>query len=121
MAQNQHLPIYTSVYIFVREIYRIKFKLPRTLRYDLGQAWVESGLKILKWVVLANRSSSKERYLLRLLLETEVQWTYLRLLLDFRGLSAGEFKVVSERLSEIEKQAQAWLRWQKNVKNTRKK
>ena len=115
MTQVKHLPIYASAYIFVREIYRIKIKLPRAIKYDLGQECFGSALKILKCIVLANRSQDKGRHISRLLLETEVHWTFLRLLFDLRGLTSGEFKVLSERLSEIEKQAQAWLRWQQTV------
>ena len=38
----------------------------------------------------------------------------LRLLFDLRGITEGEFKVLSEQLSSIEKQTQAWLKWQQN-------
>ena len=56
MTQVKHLPIYASAYIFVREIYRIKIKLPRAIKYDLGQECFGSALKILKCIVLANQA-----------------------------------------------------------------
>ena len=89
-------------------------KLPKLLRYDLGQEAFESSFKILKCIVLANKAQEKGRHLSRLLLETEVQWVALRLLYDLKGITEGEFKVLSERLSEIEKQSQAWLKWQQD-------
>lgn len=112
MARAQHLPLYLSAYQFSKAIYRIKLKLPKVLKHDLGQEAFSSALKILKCIVLANRAQDKSRHLSRLLLESEVQWVLLRLLFDLKGITEGEFKVLSERLSEIEKQAQAWLQWQ---------
>jgi hypothetical protein len=111
MAQAQHLPLYNSAYVFVREIYRIKIRLPKTLRHDLGQQTSESALNLVKYIVLANQSQLKETHISEILLEIETQWVFLRLLFDLRGITEGEFKVLSERLSDIGKQAQAWLNW----------
>ena len=61
---------------------------------------------------MANTAKEKTQHLSRLLLEIEVMWVLLRLLFDLRGISEGEFKVLSERLDGIGKQAQAWLAWQ---------
>ena len=121
MARAQHLPLYSLAYTFTREIYRIKLKLPNTMKHDLGQQMFESTIKILKCVVIANKSQEKANHISNLLLETEVQWVLLRLLFDLRGISDGEFKVLSEHLSNIEKQAQAWLKWQQTPQNGRTK
>ena len=112
MARTQHLPLYSAAFVFVREVYGVRVKLPKMLKYDLGQETFQSALKILKCIVLANRAHDKNRHITRLLLEVEVQWALLRLLYELKGISEGEFKVLSERLSEIGKQAQAWLNWQ---------
>lgn len=114
MARTQHLPLYSATFVFVREVYKIRVKLPKTLKHDLGQEAFGSAFKILKCVVLANRSRDKSRHITRLLLETEVQWALLRLLYDLKGISEGEFKVLSARLSDIGKQAQSWLKWQQS-------
>ena len=114
VARTQHLPLYSAAFVFVREIYRMRVKLPKMLKHDLGQEAFQSALKILKCVVLANRAHDKNRHITRLLLEVEIQWALLRLLYDLKGISEGEFKVLSARLSEIGKQAQAWLKWQQS-------
>ena len=114
MAHVQHLPLYSSIYRFIRELYRIKLKLPKIIKHDLGQEVFQSSLKLIKCVVLANNAQEKGLHISRLLLESEVQWVLIRLLFDLRGISEGEFKVLSEQLREIEKQAQAWLKWQQN-------
>ena len=113
MSRTQSLPLYSSAYIFTREIYRIRVKLPKTLKFDLGQEVFQSSIKIIKCIVIANGAREKEAHISRLLLEIEVQWMLLRLLYDFKGISEGEFKVLSERLSDIGKQTQAWAKWQK--------
>ena len=114
MARTQHLPLYSASYIFTREIYRVRVKLPKTLKFDLGQEVFQSSIKILKCIVIANHARDKDSHVGRLLLEIEVQWMLLRLLYDFKGISEGEFKVLSERLSDISKQSQAWAKWQKD-------
>jgi hypothetical protein len=68
---------------------------------------------MLKCVVVANASKDKVQMLSRLLIQIDVHWALLRLLFDLRGISEGEFRVMSERLEEIGKQTQAWLKWQK--------
>jgi hypothetical protein len=60
---------------------------------------------------MANGSIKKDRYLSRLLLEVEVQWALLRLLYELKAVSAGQFKLLSERLADITKQSQAWFKW----------
>ena len=114
MARTQHLPLYSAAFVFVREVYRVRVKLPKTLKHDLGQEVFQSALIVLKCVVLANRAQDKSRHITRLLLETEVQWAFLRLLYELKGISEGEFKVLSVRLADIGKQAQAWLKWQQS-------
>ena len=111
MTSNQHLPLYQASFQFSKEIYRVKTKLPKLMKYDLGQESFASALKIVKCVALANRVQDKSRLITRLLAEVEAEWVFLRLLFDLRGISEGEFKVMSQKLGEIEKQAQAWIKW----------
>ena len=115
MAHSRHLPLYAAAYAFSKEIYRLKIKLPKAMKHDLGQEAFHSAIKILKCIVIANQLKDKSVTLSRLLLEIEVLWVFLRLIFDLRGLSEGEFKVLSERLASIEKQAQAWLQWQQKA------
>ena len=86
------------------------------LKYDLGSEIFGSGLCCLKLIVLANGSRQKRKYLQSLPLEIEVLWTYFRLLYDLRTISKGEFRIISERLADLGKQANAWSNWEKNQK-----
>jgi hypothetical protein len=113
MSRYEHLGIYQACYTSIREIYRIKLKLPASLKHDLGAQTFASSLRCLRCVIFANGSQRKMRPLQELLLEIESLRTYTRLLYDLRGISHGEFQVLSERLREIATQANAWHQWER--------
>ena len=115
MARSKHLKIYQDAYHFTRELYRIKLKLPKALKYDLGEQISASALRMLKGVVVANGSKNKNSSLQVVTLEIEVIWVFLRMLLDLQGISKGEFNLLSERLVEISKQNNNWRSWAKKV------
>ncbi len=113
MSRYQHLPLYDAVYRYLRELYSLKNRLSKNLKNDLGQALCESGLRSLKLVVFANGSEKKDAPLRDLALEIEVQWAYLRLIHDQKGMSLGQFEALGKRLTEISKQVTAWRKWHK--------
>lgn len=111
MTKTREIPVYNNAYSYVREIYRIKIKLPKFIKHDLGQEMTLSAIKILEQIVTANRAHDKSKYLENATLQIELQWVFMRLMFDLKGISPGEFKVLSEKLSDIGKQIQAWLVW----------
>jgi hypothetical protein len=113
MSRYQHLPLYDALYRFTREMYKIKTLMPKSLKYDLGEAVCKSALRALKLVVFANGSEKKDAPLRDLALEIETLWVYLRLLHDQKGLSLGQFEVIGKKLTEISKQVSAWRKWYK--------
>ncbi len=116
VARYQHLPLYQSCFGLTREIYRLRLKLPKLLKHDLGRMAFESALSCLRFVIVANGEAKKEPTLRSLALEIECLWAYSRLLYELRGISAGEFKVLSARLTEIASQTQAWITWERKQK-----
>ncbi len=58
MARTRHLPLYAAIYGFSKETYRLKVKLPKALKHDLGQETFASAIKMLKCVVIANASAT---------------------------------------------------------------
>ncbi len=114
MARFKHLEIYQQSYKFTREIYRIKMKLPKTLRYDLGEKTLSSALKINRGIVVANGSKEKVKVLLQISLEIETLWIFTRMMFDFQGISRGEFEVISELFSGLSKQNSSWLKWSRD-------
>ena len=119
VARYQHLPLYQACYALTRELYRLRGKFPKTLKYDLRTTACASAIRCLKLIVVANGRTAKEPPLRELLIEIECLWTYSRLLHDLRGVSSGEFKTLSVRLSEIGSQAQAWMSWEKKAARSR--
>ena len=113
MARFKHLEIYQSAYKFTREVYQIKTKLPKTLKFDLGEKISNSCLKVIRGVVVANGTKDRVKVLLQISLEIETLWVFLRMLFDFKGISRGEFEVLSNLLSSVAKQNQAWVKWSK--------
>jgi hypothetical protein len=113
MARYSHLPLYKSVYVLTREVFRLQQKMPKTIKFSLGQMMFESSLRCTKGIIVANGSKNKLKPLQEISLEVEVIWTYLRLLYDLKGISIGEFQHLSERLAEVSPQLQAWLKWEK--------
>lgn len=113
MARFKHLEIYQSAYKFTREVYQIKTKLPKTLKFDLGEKISNSCLKVIRGVVVANGTKDRVKVLLQISLEIETLWVFLRMLFDFKGISRGEFEVLSNLLSNIAKQNQSWIKWSK--------
>ena len=121
MARYQHLPVYQALYALSVHSYRLKIKLPKTLKHDLGEIYFEAVVKCLRGVILANGSVNKIRPLQQVLLEFETLWVYSRLLLELRGISAGEFQVLSEMLNSLGKQLNAWLKWEKSQLKSKEK
>ena len=113
MARFKHLEIYQSAYKFTREVYQIKTKLPKTLKFDLGEKTLNSCLKIIRGIVIANGTKDRVKVLLQISLEIETLWVFLRMLFDFKGISRGEFEVLSNLLSNVAKQNQSWIKWSK--------
>lgn len=118
MARYDHLEIYKSCYVLIREVARAREKMSKSLKYDLGAQCFDSCLLCIRKVVQANGSEQKQEILKELALEIDVLWTWIRLLYELKGITNGEFKIFSERLVDISKQASAWSKWdQKKVKN----
>lgn len=69
MARFKHLEIYQSSYKLNSEIFRIKQKLPKTLRYNLGEMTFKSSLRLMRGIVIANGSRDKIKILQQLALE----------------------------------------------------
>lgn len=119
MARFQHLPLYQATYGLCLHAYRLKLKMSKNLKHDAGEAFVTNCLKCLKIIVIANQLQDKRKHLDMLHFEFEMLWVSSRLLLDMRGITPGEFKLVSETLTDIGKQVQAWRKWERQDVKTR--
>ncbi len=113
MARYSHLPVYKSCYVLTREIFRLQEKLPKNLKFTIGTRLFDSSVKWVQGIIVANGSEEKLTSLRMVGLEIETMWTFLRMLYDFKGISRGEFQIISERLGEVAPQLSAWIKWEK--------
>lgn len=114
MTKTNELEIYKTAYVLTREMHRIRIKMPKALKYDIGQEMMQSGLSVIRGIILASRAGEEKVKSIRdFLTEVEVLWTYLRLAYDFGAMSQGEFRLLSERLNDLTKQGASWMKWSK--------
>jgi len=111
MSRYEYLPLYRASYALCLYAHEVQSKLPKGLRYTVGLKLLDACVESLRLIVVANRAAQKSGALDLLILEIEGLWVFSRLLYDFRGISSGEFKVLSERLAGIQSQVDGWLKW----------
>jgi hypothetical protein len=104
------LEIYKTTYVLLREMTRIREKMPRTLKYEVGAEMMKSGIAVVRHISRAARKESKFDELFELMTECELLWTWVRLAHEWRGMSLGEFRLLCERLDDLSRQAAAWLK-----------
>ena len=114
MARYSHLEIYQASYRLHLNLYRARLNLPKTLKYDLGEKATGTTLNILRYIVVANGSTDKLKYLHLLSLEIETLWVHLRLLHDLEGISRAQFQFLSDELGSLAKQSVNWVKWAKS-------
>ena len=116
MQRASELEIYKTAYVLTREIHKVRTKMPRSLKYDVGEEMMKSSLTVIRLIIQSSRESSKDTFLKELLTECEILWSWLRLSYDLKGASTGEFRLLSERLDDLSRQAASWMKWSKNKK-----
>ena len=116
MSEPSSLPIYKEAYLLSREVFKIKMGLAKDLKHTLGEKMFNTSLQCIEHIILSSDETDKAHHLNRLSIETELMWTWLRLLYDMRGISQGQFKLISERVHELNTQAINWKRWYKSQK-----
>ena len=73
------LEIYKSAYLTAREIHKVRSKMARSLKYDVGSEMMKSAISIIRLIVRASRETQKEYILKELLTDCELLWSWLRL------------------------------------------
>ncbi len=119
MKRASELEIYKMSYLLTREIHKIKSKMPRNLKYDIGEELMKSAMLVLRYIIQASRETDKRNLLKDLLTECELLWSWLRLAYDLKGMTTGEFRLLSERLEDLSRQGAAWTKWSKKQNGTK--
>ena len=70
------LEIYNVAYVLVREMHRVRIKMPKALKHDIGQEMMNAGFKVIRDIVVASRTTGDKSEAIReFLTEGEVLWT----------------------------------------------
>lgn len=101
MTSALNLSVYQLSYKCTSEVFKIVKKYPKDLKYSLGKQFFYAALDLPAKIITANRLKQKHTGIEEALLKVELMFLYSRLSLDFKVITLGEYKILSERLSEI--------------------
>ena len=114
MAQAEHLAIYKSSYDLCLYLEQVVRNFSRYHKYSLGAELRDGARRVLKCVVRANTRRDKEPELLRLREEVEELKVLLRLCHDVKAFpNLNSFEHAIQRVTEIAKQNEGWLKSQR--------
>ncbi len=113
MSRTKHLQVYQSAYAFSLEMYKLKLRMPVSLKHDLGAMIFSTSLVIVQEITIANSSVEKVKPLQKVLLSVESLWPLLKMAEDLKSISIHQYKLYIDLLVEIGSQTQSWLKWAK--------
>jgi hypothetical protein len=111
MAKYEHLPLFKKAYDFNLYFAKLSKGLPKDFKYGLATEVRELSLSIIDNIILANNSLEKSEFLKKILVVIERIKIKVRLLKDLNAISLKSYKFIFEKLVDISKQTNAWLKW----------
>ncbi len=111
MARYEHLPIYRAAFDLAVHVEKIVRNFSRYHKYSLGTELRERSRKLLERIMEANQSRERAAVLGQLRLELEQLKLLARLCHESGGFaSTRAYLHVAERVVEISRQNEGWLR-----------
>lgn len=97
--------------------HKLIFKFPKHERYTLGEKIENSILEAMEFYILANQASKyeKEKILLKANSKVELLKMLFRISLNCKIIEIKEYLEMENRLQEIGKMTQGWIRYSRNV------
>ena len=97
--------------------HRLIFKFPKHERYTLGEKIENSILEAMEFFILANQASKyeKEKILLKANSKIELLKILFRVSLNCQIIDGKEYLEIENRLQEIGKMTQGWIKYSRNV------
>jgi hypothetical protein len=109
MATDE-LVVITKAFDLCREMTQRTRKLPRDLRFVLGDRMLATTYNILDLLIEARYSKSRMRQLRRANLELERLRFQVRLCMEERLISIRQYEYIAERINEVGRLVGGWLR-----------
>lgn len=108
MALYSELPVYKITYEFLREVVMLTRNVSRDFRYTMCQNLQDKLIGIMVRIYRANRTTEKKIHIAEareILMESRI---LIRLLADFRQISAKQYASLTDKSELVSKQLAAW-------------
>ncbi len=108
MALHSQLPLYKTVHELTQAVIVTKRNMPRDYKHTLGDRMVDELIAIAVLVFRANVARDKRQHLDEMLERKEVADFLLRLAVDLRCISTGQYAALVKLLDSVGKQTNGW-------------
>jgi len=97
--------------------HKLIFTFPKHERYSLGEKIEKSILESIETLILANQASKyeKEKILLKANVKIELLKILFRISLNCQIIDSKKYLEMEQRLQEIGKMTQGWIRYSRNA------
>jgi hypothetical protein len=111
------IPVIIKLFNLYEITHKLIFKFPKHEKYTLGEKIENSILESIEMFALANTLSKyeKEKVLLQANSKTELLKILFRILLNCKIIDCREYLEIENRLQEIGKMAQGWIKYTRNT------
>ena len=111
------IPVVIKLFIVYEITHRLIFKFPKHERYTLGEKIENSILEAMEFYILANQASKyeKEKILLKANSKVELLKILFRISLNCEIIESKEYLEMENRLQEIGKMTQGWIKYSRNT------
>lgn len=107
------LLIFQKTYDFTIKLYPYLNRIPKSHRLTIGRYTEESSLRILQYIIRANKQrSTEQRKMLQAAIsdELDILRIQIRLLKDLRFISVKQYINTIDKLNEIGRMLQGWMK-----------
>ncbi len=111
------IPVVVKLFTVYEITHKLIFKFPKHERYALGEKIKHSILEAIEILIWANQSSKyeKEKMLLKANAKVELLKILFRISLNCQILEGAEYLDVENRLQEIGRMTQGWIKYARNM------
>jgi len=109
---NGKFILFQKTYDFIRWLYPIINRIPKSHRLVLGRHLEELGISLLLLVIKANKARGQSRLPLQLQVSDELDCLRIlvRLTKDLRFMSVKQYTTGAEKINEIGRMLNAWMK-----------
>lgn len=112
MALHSSLPIYKVSYDLLQFVATVCRNMPKDFKHSVGGKLRDECVELLVLIYRANSSRDKVPHLVLLLERLQVTELWLRLCVDMRFISAGQYARAIALTDQVGKQANGWKKSQ---------